>query len=66
MGNWGFGQQHKPSSQAGGAPLNCKTEGEVFSPQFCSLREKRNHEDMMAAMEKENCSLREVNSLQSC
>ncbi|NXT18701.1 CCD27 protein, partial [Syrrhaptes paradoxus] len=32
----------------------------AMSAKFCSLREERKHEDMMATIEKENCSLRQV------
>ncbi|NXI58029.1 CCD27 protein, partial [Chloroceryle aenea] len=33
---------------------------QAMSTKFCSLREERKHEDMMAAAEKENCSLRQL------
>ncbi|KFQ25243.1 Coiled-coil domain-containing protein 27, partial [Merops nubicus] len=39
---------------------------QAMSAKFCSLREERKHEAMMAAIEKENCSLRELVTEQEC
>ncbi|XP_025941444.1 coiled-coil domain-containing protein 27-like [Apteryx rowi] len=38
---------------------------QAMSTKFCNLREGRKHEEMMVTIEKENCSLRQVNLVQS-
>ncbi|NXH18769.1 CCD27 protein, partial [Bucco capensis] len=37
-----------------------ETQLQAMSTKFCSLRDERKHEEMMATLEKENCSLRQL------